>query len=532
MDSADAATGSWGPSRAWRTLAELAAVFAVALLLRIPIAAIPLERDEGEYAYIGQRWVLGEVPYKTSFDQKPPGVFAAYAVIEALIGTSPAALHWGTQLYTLGTLALLFVLGRLLFSPTVGLLAALFAAFLTADKGVLGNAANTEIFMLLPLTAAMLTTLRAVQEDSPTWALSTGVLCWAALLCKQAALFDVVFYLGVLVWLGRRRWALARALIVGLVVGMLPVLVYFATAGAWKDFVDCTVGYNVSYARDQALAEYPRAFWNKFSVILETAGPVYALAVAGVVGGWLLPPREGRVARPGRLVAVWLAFSCVGVTTGGYFREHYFMQIIPALAVLAAVGAATLAGLLPSRWPRAVLPWAVAAAVIAYAVVAAPRYWLPGSPDEKSRLLYLSNPFPESAEVARYVAELSDPADPIFVFGSEPQIYYYARRKCASRYIFMYPLTMALRNTRDRQRACLEDLYNHPPRFIIRVDSGPSFLWHDHHPPYLERGLGELLENAYQWVAAVVISEETPMPLVTERRPGVVRTRMRVYKRK
>src|SRR5260370_10944012 len=140
----------------WRLeLLSLALVFGVSLLLRWPIAAIPLERDEGEYAYIAQRWLSGEVPYQGSFDQKPPGVFAVYATILRFAGTSPAAIQWAAQLYTLGTLALVFLLGRRLFSPLVGLLAALLTALLTTDAGMWCNAANTELFMLLPLTGGL-----------------------------------------------------------------------------------------------------------------------------------------------------------------------------------------------------------------------------------------------------------------------------------------------------------------------------------------------------------------------------------------
>src|SRR2546423_10451642 len=93
-------------------LAACLGVVAVALLLRWPLASIPLERDEGEYAYIAQRWLRGDVPYRDAFDQKPPGAFAAYAVTFGLLGESIGAIHWGTQLYTLGTLALVGLLGK------------------------------------------------------------------------------------------------------------------------------------------------------------------------------------------------------------------------------------------------------------------------------------------------------------------------------------------------------------------------------------------------------------------------------------
>ena len=45
--------------------------------LRTPLLAVPLERDEGEYAYIAQRMLAAELPYRDAFDQKPPGVFAS-----------------------------------------------------------------------------------------------------------------------------------------------------------------------------------------------------------------------------------------------------------------------------------------------------------------------------------------------------------------------------------------------------------------------------------------------------------------------
>src|SRR5437867_333786 len=186
-----------------------------ACLLRWPIAAVPLERDEGEYAYIAQRWWLGEVPYRDNFDQKPPGVFVAYAVIQRWLGTTPQAIHWGTQVYTLGTLALIFLVGRTIYGAAEGLLAALFAAFMTADLCVLGQSANTETFMILPLTAAFLATLRARERGSAAWALLAGVCGSLALLCKQVALPNVALSGILLMATGAARGRLFLAFALG-----------------------------------------------------------------------------------------------------------------------------------------------------------------------------------------------------------------------------------------------------------------------------------------------------------------------------
>ena len=153
-----------------RFIAGLCVVAAVALLIRWPVAEIPLERDEGEYAYIAQRWLQGDVPYRDAFDQKPPGVFVAYAVIETLIGTSPVALHWAPELYTLATLIVVALIGRRFLNDRAGLLAALFTAYMTVDNCVLGNAANTEMFMILPLAGGFLCTMLALDGGCVGWA--------------------------------------------------------------------------------------------------------------------------------------------------------------------------------------------------------------------------------------------------------------------------------------------------------------------------------------------------------------------------
>src|SRR4051812_17755163 len=254
------------PPRRRRTFwAGLAAVFALALLLRAPVAGLPLERDEGGYAYMGRQWLGGGLPYRDSFDLKPPGVFAVYAVLLRFLPPTPAALHWSAQVYTLGTLGLVALLGRRLFSPGAGLAAASFCAFLTVDRSVLGNAANTELFMLLPLTAGLLCTLAAAARTSLGLALAAGALAGAAVLFKQVAGANLAYFLLLLLLLApRRRVLLGIVLLAGFALALAAAGGYFAAAGAWAEFYDCTLGYGFAYAAQTPLAEYPVNFWATF----------------------------------------------------------------------------------------------------------------------------------------------------------------------------------------------------------------------------------------------------------------------------
>ena len=56
---------------AWWTLAVI--VFGVTVAIRIRLLGIPLERDEGEYAYAGQLILQGIPPYKLAYNMKFPG---------------------------------------------------------------------------------------------------------------------------------------------------------------------------------------------------------------------------------------------------------------------------------------------------------------------------------------------------------------------------------------------------------------------------------------------------------------------------
>ena len=57
-----------------------------------------------------------------------------------------------------------------------------------------------------------------------------------------------------------------------------------------------------------------------------------------------------------------------------------------------------------------------------------------------SGLIYSGNPFPESLEIAKFIKARTTPDDRIAVLGSEPQIFFYARRRSATGYIYTYSL--------------------------------------------------------------------------------------------
>ena len=479
-------------------LASAAVLFVV---LRQPVLSVPFERDEGEYAYIAWRVLEGDVPYRDAFDQKPPGVFVAYLAAFTLFGPSVEAVHGFMYVWTAFTALALYLVMRRLADPLAAGFAVLLFSIVSIDPSVLATAANTEIFMLLPMVASLASLLRAL--DSPrarAWracGVRGGAACWFKPVAVANALFLAVAVVLDARARGRGIREVAPALAwlgLGAAAASAPVLLYFALMGAWQPFVDAVFLHNLAYSQRVPLAAGLRhaAFW--MARQLPSLWLIWVLAAAGLA----LPRLAGR--RAWAILAGFLLASAAGVSVGFYFRPHYFIQALPALAALASLPLAAVTRRVLERGAPLVA-WA-AFGVLGIAVAAAPvvgfRHTLwAGSGDAVSRRIYGLNPFVESERIARYIERTSDPDDTVYIVGSEPQILFHARRRSATRYIFFYPLTASFDDAAERQREVIRAVTERPPRYVVWADIPASLLEGAETDPYVFDESLRLLETRY-----------------------------------
>src|ERR1043165_9194934 len=102
----------------------LAVVIVVVAFIRIHLLAMPLERDEGEYAYAGQLMLQGIPPYRLAYNMKFPGVYAAYALIMWIFGKTIVGIHLGLLIVNIASIVIVFLIGRRLIGFIAGIAAA------------------------------------------------------------------------------------------------------------------------------------------------------------------------------------------------------------------------------------------------------------------------------------------------------------------------------------------------------------------------------------------------------------------------
>src|SRR5205807_3822270 len=97
--------------RGTRTILLTASLILIVAAIRAPLLPIPLERDEGEYAYIAWRLGYNELPYRDWIDQKPPAVFYIYRFALSLPFEHVRAVHFIGLLVAAASTRALFLLG-------------------------------------------------------------------------------------------------------------------------------------------------------------------------------------------------------------------------------------------------------------------------------------------------------------------------------------------------------------------------------------------------------------------------------------
>jgi 4-amino-4-deoxy-L-arabinose transferase-like glycosyltransferase len=438
--------------------------------LRAPLFDLPLERDEGEYAYIGWRLLAGDTPYLDWLDQKPPAIFVPYALAIATGEDPVVAIRLGAALFCAASVIALFALVRRLRGETEAWLAGALLAVLSADGAVQGPIANSELFMGPWILLALLGTLRVPARARPPAAAGLAIGACLAVACafKQVAAVNAPLLLAVF-WLrtpagqrgpGLLRFAFWTAAGGVLVVGAIAA--WFAARGGLGAALDAVLLHNLAYAAWLDPAQRLALWVHHASPMLPSQGVAWALA-----GGGLLALAWRRERLTGLVLAGFAATSAIGVSASGLYFPHYFQQALPAVAALAAVAVTTLCGALPAR----LRGWAlVAGAGLAlvppgWAVLELSR--LP--PAEATRRLYPGSAFEAMPAVAAEVASLTGPDERIFVFGAEPELYFHARRLSASRYIFLFPLYGDFPQAEGRQAEVIAELERSPPAVIVWI---------------------------------------------------------------
>jgi len=488
-----------------------ACVVVAVVWARIRLAGLPLERDEGEYAYTGQLILRGIAPYELAYSMKLPGTSAAYALLMSILGETPNGIHIGLIAINFITVAMVFLLGRELLGEIGGVAAGAAYAVLSLMPHVLGQAAHATHFVVLCATAGALVLLRSVDRESQKLLFTGGCLFGLAILMKQPgalfAFFGLLFLAGS-DW--RARAGLPKILhrslvfIGGVILPCAIAALALWAGGVFGKFWFWTIQYAAHYGTRVSLDEAIQLFSGHFFGVIGTAWPIWAIASFGLV---LVAVRRPALPHAGFLLA-FTFFAALAVCPGFYFRPHYFILFLPAVSILAGAAVTSLLQVLKRRATRfSPVVLLLFAFCVVWPLWSESDFFFERPLPEANRMVNGTNPFPESVKIGEYIRDHSDSADTIAVLGSEPQIYFYSRRQSATGYIYTYALMEPQPYAQQMQREMIREVETARPKFLVLVVINTSWLVGPESDQAIFRWADRYCDTDYEQIGLINITD-------------------------
>ena len=496
----------------WLGWAGLIALLLFTIWIRVQHFNMPLERDEGEFGYIAQEILRGNWPYIHSYTQKLPGTYLVYTIFVGLFGGGGTAVHLGLLLTNLLIVWLLFRVGRKLFDPLAGLVSAFCWTVMASAPNLMGFAGHATFFIALFAVLGLWALLEA-DEKPQLWRYAlSGLAFGLAFLMKQPAVFFTPMAIG---WIAVQAFALKRisaveflkrsfALGIGSLVPYLLCVLGYAATGNFDAFWFWTFAFAREFVGQVSGEMAANNFSFNTNIVLQGFALAWSLAGLGVLLSIFYVNEE----RQKYLLLLLAVASFLTVVPGYYFTTHYFIAVLPAVAL--SIGSlchtALVFGLRQFRqWALVAVPLVL----VVFGMIAGMReyrlyYFFKSEEMNHSQLahaVYGSNPFPEAQAIGEYIAQNSREDDQVVVLGSDPQIYYYAGRRAATPSVVTYYMTASHGRNLQMQQELIQDVETRKPRFLVFVSVGTSWMFKPDSPTKITDWFNENNSRSYRPIA-------------------------------
>jgi hypothetical protein len=431
--------------------------------------------DSRLFAYMGQQWLFGHLPYKDLWDNKPPGIFA----VMALAFADPrhgwlrlALIEAGFQVLAIGLLfRLAQIAGTDRLAASIGCLVA--AVVSTAFYPFGGG--YTELFVLAPASAAILCGLRFLSSGRTAWACGSGLCVAVATQFKLPGLAAALALGGFCVYLLlTRRISVKRCssgllfACLGFAAGWLPSVLYFAAHGCAKEMLRVSFLYPFLYG---AHSQKSLAYSIEVNIErLQLAALPLTLGAVTIA----MSVRQVMEARQGRAAAelitledclvlgwIWLAADLAGALAGGRSYQHYYVTLASSLGFVSACGFSLLAARLPaSGWSlRVALALVLASPLVANAMLSATGVVKAFRGEVRK---------PEPSEILGHALRgMSRRGDTLFVWDYLPNLYELSGLTSASKYTTAVNLADYGASGAEIFQSLMTDLARQPPVFLV-----------------------------------------------------------------
>ncbi len=464
-------------SSIWIPGSLLAMSSLIFLIARIQLLAIPLERDEGSFAYIGHWLLRGRELYTDMLDSKLPGLYSIYALFTTLFGLTPTGVHMALLVANIGSAFCFYILTREMYNRLVASLTTSFFLFLVVSLNVAGFASHATQLLTPFVLGGILLFWKGIQSGKGLQFFFAGLCIGVAFTIKQQAaiygiLIALIWWPFRLVWYKKENTRLPFMEWVWLGVGgFLPLALivgYFLSSGRFAEFYNWTVTQPFHLAGSFSEPRYKILFRMLPGVVDQFEG-VWILAAAGLGLVFVSGFKKG---------SVWLGFffailGLASVMIGMAYYMHYFVLAMPGIALLAAISLNWI-GQKTGKY-GSIISVSMAAVLLMMSMKGRMDYYFNPDYAKIHFQMYQRNMFPEIEKIGRELARRVPEGKSIGVMGSEPEVLIAAGRESCSRHLMVYSLLSDPVLSPPLQQEYIREMQACAPDYIVWNSNSASW---------------------------------------------------------
>ena len=491
------------------------------VFIRINLLETPLERDEGEYAYMGQLLLEGFPPYLHAYTMKLPGTSMIYAVFMSFFGETVSGIHLGLLIINIISIILVWAIAKDIFDLKIAYASAITYALLSLSQNVLGLFAHATNFAAVFGLSGILLILKYISNERRLYLLVSGICFGLAIMMKQHAIFLEIFAVYYLLHkYFSERLRKFKTFICILLVGigtMLPIMItvtWMALSGTFSSFWTWVVIYSKDYLNESNLLLGTIRLTFFISECLLNQPLIWIFAFLGLL---LLHARQKHEINS-KFIFWFLIASLLTTCPGLYFRPHYFVTVIPPVAILAGFFICRCNLLFDKKFNLVSsnnFSIILLAFFIIFSLYSERNNYFIYSNDQLVKKIYGKNPFVESKIISEYIKKNTSPKDLVAIIGSEPQILFYSKRISSTGYIYTYGLKEINKNSKRMQEEMINEIESRPPILIIEINNINSWGYENFPPALLKSWLNKFLAKDYELVAVMNVDPQEISQLQT-----------------
>ncbi len=486
--------------------------------IRSNFLLIPFERDEGIYSYFGTLVLEGKTPYKDFYEVKFPGLFYFYGFMVGVFGDTVKGMHTGFMWLNIVSFIFIYFAGRNLFSATAGLISAITFAFVSLTPNLSGFTVQAEhgvaFFICLGLLFYSLTKV----YDKWYYYMLMGLAMGGAFMVKTSGVFlalwgglmvitDFIFTkprVTKIFWRNILWYSFGGFFVIGI------MFLIIAAKGSFNEMIYWAYEHPKQYVSSMPYEEGIKYFKYTRDAIVQNHKFFWIHSVLAVAV-CLLRPINIKLKIMGITL---LGFSFLTIVPGFYFYGHYWIQTVPGISLVAGLTYYSIMAIVQSTFkikqPYIKYIYLTIFCFLTFNHMSGPimkSYYFHPNYERILRAVYGNNPFPEAMEIGNYINSHSKPEDNIVLIGSEPEIYFYTKKKSPSRHAYFTSIVNNVKDHKLWQQEFARDTEKANPKFIIFFNHPLSLLVQANVDRYIFEWANKFITEKYKIVGLVDMIE-------------------------